>query len=167
MGTDQPVDARDDNMQMLFAAFYEAELPGQLRSATLILGSRSAAADVVHDAFTQVLQSWSDIDNPGPYLQRTVINRCRDARRHQRVVDQKLPLLAPEPTPEVDAPLYDALSALPFNHRAALVLRFYLQLAEAEIADHLDCAPGSVGPWIRRGLDQLAIDLQLPPEETT
>ena len=152
---------------MLFADFYESELPGQLRSATLILGSRAAAADVVHDAFVQVFQSWDEIEEPGPYLQRMVVNRCRDIQRHQRVVDRKLPLLARDEIPEIDVPLYDALSALPFNHRAAVVLRFYLQLTEAEIADHLDCARGSVGPWIRRGLDQLAKDIQLPTQETT
>ncbi len=71
----------------------------------------------------------------------------------------------PEDVPAVDAPLYDALARLPFKHRAAVVLRYYLGLTELEIAAHLDCPPGSGGPWIRRGLDRLATELRLPPEE--
>lgn len=79
---------------MLFADFYESELPGQLRSATLILGSRAAAADVVHDAFVQVFQSWDEIEEPGPYLQRMVVNRCRDIQPDHNLCHRR------------DAPLY-------------------------------------------------------------
>ena len=48
--------------------------------------------------------------------------------------------------------LVDVLAALPFNHRAAIVLRYYAGFTTEEIARALDCAPGSVGPWIDRGL---------------
>jgi len=148
-----------------FALFYEAELAGQVRGATLILGSRSAAQDVVHDAFVEVFKRWGTITDPGPYLQRAVVNRGRDMMRRDRVALRRRHLLRTENSPEPDTPLFDALSELPFNHRAAIVLRFYLLLSEAEIAGHLGCAPGSVGPWIRRGLDRLAHTLQLPTED--
>jgi RNA polymerase sigma factor (sigma-70 family) len=165
MGIDSSVEHRSNDRDVAFARFYESELPGQIRSATLILGSRSSACDAVQDAFTEVLRRWEQIEAPGPYLQTCVINRCRDLMRRQRVADRKRHLLAPSDIPEVDVPLFDALGRLPFNHRAAVVLRFYLQLSEVEIAVQLGCPNGSVGPWIRRGLDRLAKELRLSPEE--
>jgi len=151
-----------------FAVFYRDEVARQVRSATLILGSRPAAQDVVHDAFVEVFRRWDDgIADPGPYLQRAVVNRCRDVLRRRRVALRHRSRLRPDPeVPEIDAPLYDALATLPFPQRAAVVLRFYLGLTEADIAAHLGCPTGSVGPWIRRGLDHLATQLRLPPEET-
>ena len=55
--------------------------------------------------------------------------------------------------------LVDALRALPFNHRAALALRFHEQMTDREIAETLGCRIGSVGPWIQRGLAKLRMDL--------
>lgn len=150
-----------------FATFYEAEVARQVRSATLILGSRPAAQDVVHDVFVEMLQKWDgDIAEPAAYLQRAVVNRCRDSLRRRVVARRFRSLLRPEDVPAIDAPLYDALARLPFKHRTAVVLRYYLDLTEAEIAGCLGCPTGSVGPWIRRGLDRLAAQLRLPPEDT-
>ena len=149
-----------------FARFYEAEVVRQVRAATLMLGSQQAAQDIVHDVFTEMFQRWDGgISDPGPYLQRAVVNRCRDAMRRTAVARRHRRLLRAEDVPAVDAPLYDALATLPPKHRAAVVLRYYLGLTEAEIALHLDCPTGSVGPWIRRGLDRLAVELGLPLEE--
>ena len=150
-----------------FAVFYEAEVVGQVRSATLILGSRQAAQDIVHDVFVEVFQRWDGgIAEPEAYLQRAVVNRCRDALRRTRVARRYRSLFRPEDVPAIDAPLYDALATLPFKHRTAVVLRYYLDLTETEIAACLGCPAGSVGPWIRRGLDRLATQLRLPPEES-
>jgi RNA polymerase sigma factor (sigma-70 family) len=148
-----------------FAALYETEMVRQVRSATLILGSRQAAQDVVHDVFVEILQRWDDgISDPGAYLQRAVVNRCRDALRRITVARRYRSMLRPEDVAEIDVPLYDALATLPFKHRTAVVLRYYLDLTEVEIAACLGCPTGSVGPWIRRGLDRLATQLRLPPE---
>jgi RNA polymerase sigma factor (sigma-70 family) len=143
-----------------FASFYEVEVVRQVRTATLILGSKQAAQDVVHDVFTEILQRWDGISDPGPYLQRAVVNRCRDALRRRAIARRHRSTLPSEDVPAVDAPLYDALATLPFKHRTAVVLRYYLGLTEAEIAGHLGCSTGSVGPWIRRGLDRLATELR-------
>jgi len=141
-----------------FAAFYARELGGQVRHAALLLGSVDAAHDAVHDAFVALYRRWDAIAEPGPYLQRAVVNRCRDIQRRARVARRHIGDVRRDVDP-IDVPLYDALARLPFNHRAAVVLRYYLDLPEADIADRLGCRPGSVGPWIRRGLDRLAHDL--------
>lgn len=137
-----------------FAGFYEDELAGQVRRAALLTGSPETGHDLVHDAFVEVYRRWDDLRDPGPYLSRAVLNRCRDHARRRATAAAKLPLLV-EPAGPEDEPLWDALQALPFNHRAAVVLRFYLQLPEREIADLLGCRPGTVGPWISRGLKSL------------
>lgn len=148
-----------------FLGFYESEVVRQVRQATLVLGSRQAAQDVVHDVFVEMLARWGDgIAEPGPYLQRAVVNRCRDVLRRSAVARRHRSLFRPEDVPAIDVPLYDALARLPFKQRTAVVLRYYLGLTEAEIAAHLGCPVGSVGPWIRRGLDRLAVQLRLPPE---
>jgi DNA-directed RNA polymerase specialized sigma24 family protein len=67
--------AREPNT---FARFYEAEVVRQMRGATLMLGSQQAAQDIVHDVFAEIFQRWDGgIFDPGPYLQRAVVNRCR------------------------------------------------------------------------------------------
>jgi len=137
-----------------FTSLYERELPVQVRRATLLCGSPETAHDLVHDAFVEVYRRWDGLADPAPYLATAVINRCRDHARRNAARDRLLPLLVPRGDPE-DEVLWDALQALPFPHRAAIVLRFYHQLPEQEIALLLDCRPGSVGPWIQRGLRTL------------
>jgi RNA polymerase sigma factor (sigma-70 family) len=161
--TSEPGDASWDAHG--FAAFYTSELTRQVRSASLIVGSTNAAHDIVHDAFVAVYARWGSISEPGPYLQQCVLNACRDALRRRTVAERFLQRSSPAVDERVPDPdLFDALRRLPFNHRAAVVLRYYLDLSEHEIARHLGCRPGSVGPWIRRGLDALAADLSRQEE---
>lgn len=144
----------DDDRQAGFTALYLREVEGQVRRAALLTGSAEAGRDVVHDAFVEVYRRWDDLRDPGPYLGRAVLNRCRDHGRREATARRRLPLLVPDPQPG-DEHLWDALQALPFNHRAAIVLRYYHQLPHEEIADLLGCRPGTVGPWIQRGLRAL------------
>jgi RNA polymerase sigma factor (sigma-70 family) len=139
-----------------FGAFYEAECDQQVRRAFLIVGSADMANDVVHDAFIAVYQRWGEIESPGPYLNRVVLNGCRDVCRRQARHNRWLPRIAePDRGSSVQDTLDDVLERLPFNQRAAVVLRYYGQFTTAEIAASLGCSPGSVGPWIRRALDQM------------
>lgn len=55
--------------------------------------------------------------------------------------------------------LFDVIERLPFNQRAAVVMRFYERITETEIAAALDCKPGSVGPWIHRALTAMRKEL--------
>ena len=144
-----------------FEAFYDSEIDRQVRRAVLLLGSNDAANDVVHDAFIEVFKRWAELDDPGPYLHQTVLNRCRGvhrSRRRQRNSARKLWGGGSNDDDRSD-PLDDVVATLPFNQRAAIVLRFYYGLTTSQIANELDCAPGSVGPWIDRGLKKMRKEL--------
>lgn len=138
-----------------FADFYRAELDGQVRRAALMLGSSDLANDIVHDAFVEIFRRWSVLDEPAPYLNRAVLNRCRDvARTRTRRARLMTRVITDESVWDAE-PIADLLDGLPFNQRAAVVLKFYVGLSNVEIADALGCPTGSVGPWLDRGLKHL------------
>lgn len=150
-----------------FEEFYRVENPVQVRRAALLLGGDEAAAnDVVHDAFLALYQRWGTVADPGPYLNRSVLNACRDRARRDRRWRDVVPRLAAGSPGEDGAGgsggddgdheiLWDVIAALPFNQRAVVVLRFYEGRTEAEIATALGCRPGSVGPWLHRALTSM------------
>jgi len=142
-----------------FEEFYRREHVGQVRRAALMVGRIGLAEDFVHDAFIAVYDRWDDLDNPGAYLNRAVLNGCRDHWRRQDSQGRALGRLdAPGRSAEHDI-LWDVLGRLPFSQRAAVVLRYYGGLTEAGIAAALDCPPGSVGPWIARALTTMREEL--------
>jgi RNA polymerase sigma factor (sigma-70 family) len=149
-----------------FAAFYHANFPGQLRRASVLARSADEAADAVQQAFVDVYRKWSDLIEPERYLSRAVVNRCRDGGRRASARDRLRLRLVREPLAQVtelplaDEELWAALNGLPFNQRAAIVLRYYGGHSEADIAELLDCSTGSVGPWISRGLARLRRELE-------
>jgi RNA polymerase sigma factor (sigma-70 family) len=139
-----------------FGDFYRLELDGQVRRAVLLLGSSEIANDVVHDAFVAVYCRWQTLEEPGPYLHMAVLNGCRGVHRQRSRQRRLLPRVVDrDAAPSVDEHLDDVLAGLPFNQRAAVVLRFYGGLTNEEIAGELGCATGSVGPWINRALAKM------------
>jgi RNA polymerase sigma factor (sigma-70 family) len=142
-----------------FVDLYEREHALLVRRAALLLGSVEAAHDVVHDAFVEVYRRWDDLGEPGPYLNRVVVNRCRDHERRRRFRAGRTPLLAERGEHPEEELLWDVLQRLPFPQRAVVVLRFYLQLSEREIADQLGCPTGSVGPWLHRAMATMREEL--------
>jgi DNA-directed RNA polymerase specialized sigma24 family protein len=76
-----------------FVALHERELGLQVRRAALLVGSRETAHDLVHDAFVELYRRWDDVRDPGPYLGRAVLNRCRDHARRASTRARRLPLL--------------------------------------------------------------------------
>lgn len=136
--------------------FYRRELDLQVRRATVILGSDALANDVVHDAMIEVYRRWDGIHDPGAYLNRAVLNRCRDVGRRRATSERANATLARSAvSEEPETPLAGLFDRLPFNQRAAVVLRFYADMTIADIAVALDCPQGSIGPWIDRALKSL------------
>jgi RNA polymerase sigma factor (sigma-70 family) len=137
-------------------AAYRRLRPALVRLAYLMTGSEAAAEDVVHDAVVAASRHWATIDDPDPYLRRAVVNRSRSAHRTSGREQAKVTRLAglaaaPAREPAVDE-TWALLRRLPDRQRQALVLRFYEDLPDAEIARLLGCRPATVRSLVHRGL---------------
>ena len=142
--------------------------------AALLVDDRESAEDVVQEAFAGLYRRWGLLRDPGSavaYLNRAVVNGGRDRLRHGRRVVTALPRMVPrseeEPSAEQDAVQHDeadrlwaAITTLPTRQRQVLVLRYYLEQSEAEIADTLEVSRGSVKRHASRGLAALARSLE-------
>lgn len=144
-----------------------------VRLATLLLGDQSRAEDIVQDAMIALHGRWDGLEDPASataYLRRSVVNGVRSAQRHHVVADRHARAEATDPTrarttPGADQPalararhddLVAALDGLPERQREVLVLRYWADLSEAEIADSLGISAGSVKTHAHRGLAALA-----------
>jgi RNA polymerase sigma-70 factor (sigma-E family) len=138
----------------LFGDVYRDSFPEMVRLAFLLTGSREVAEDVVQDSFLRMYRRWDGVERPRAYLRRSVVNACRSHHRRRRREREHRPD-APDAVGLGADELADALAGLPYRQQAALVLRFYHDLGEAEIAAALSCRPGTVGSLIHRGLAEL------------
>lgn len=140
-----------------FAAFYRAQYQPMLRLAYLLTQSQAVAEELVQDSFIRVQPHWATLDQPAAYLRRAVTNACYTY--HRRRVREQAALAHPEPVATVAGPehdeVWDALAKLAPRRRAVLVLRYYLDLSEAEIAETLGCRPGTVKSISHRALVEL------------
>lgn len=140
-----------------FADFYRATFTEMTRLAFLLTGSGETARDLVQDSFVRLHGRWGRVDDPRAYLRRAVVNACHSHHRRLRV--QRLRRHAAASRVGVVAldanEMTDAIAALPYRQRAAIVLRFWHDSSEAEIAAALGCRPGTVGSLIHRALAEL------------
>ncbi len=123
--------------------------------AFLLTGSRAVAEDVVHDAFLQVHSRQAMVHTPVAYVRAAVVNGCRMHHRRNARERARLVYLLPETVQPETPVVLDALGALPARQRDALVLRFYADLPEVEIAELIGCRPATVRSLVRRGLAAL------------
>lgn len=136
-----------------------------LRTAVLLAGSREAGEDLLQQALERALQRWQRVDgNPEAYLRRTLyhlaVDRWRWRTRHPEVdLGADLAPSGRDLAADVDLrdALVQALAALSARQRAVLVLRYFEQLTEAEIASTLGCSPGAVKSSAARGLHRLRV----------
>ena len=134
-----------------FEEFYGRSWPGAVRLAGLLTQQARSA-----EAFARVFPKWSRIENPSAYLRTTVVNVCRTWRVRDRNERTKLARLDLREVADLGFDdLADAVAALPFRQRAVLVLRYYGDLSEAEIAETLGCRPGTVKSLASRALETL------------
>ncbi|GHG02768.1 MULTISPECIES: SigE family RNA polymerase sigma factor [Amycolatopsis] len=157
---------------MHFEEFAREELPDLVRFAAVLTGDRDLAQDVVQDALVRAHQQWRRVaaaDRPKLYLRKMVVNGYLSWRRrwYQRSVHTTpdVTKFAEAAAPDHADRIADAdrlaqlLAALSRAQRAAIVLRFYDDLDDGEIAEVLDCAVGTVRSHISRGLSSLRIQI--------
>jgi RNA polymerase sigma factor (sigma-70 family) len=136
-------------------ALYRKAYAPMVRLAYLLTGNGGIAEDLVQDSFARVSQRWVGLDRPEAYLRVSVVNACQSYhRRARRERAHFAELVREEVSPETPV-LADALARLPYRQRAALVLRFYEDRHETDIAELLGCRPATVRSLIRRGLQAL------------
>lgn len=163
---DQPVrparlDA-DDALTELYTAHYRS----LVRLAALLLDDLGTSEEVVQDAYVKMHGAWRRLRDPErglAYLRQTVVNLSRSRMRHRQVVEKHAPKSAPDaPSAEYGAmallerdAVIAALRELPPRQRETLVLRYYADLSEIQIAETMGISTGAVKSHASRGMAAL------------
>ncbi len=152
-------------------ALYTAHYLRLVRLAALLLHDTAAAEDVVQDAFVAMHGAWRrlrDEDKAVAYLRQAVVNRSRSRLRHLAVVRRHVEPAGPDiqsaessaMTAFDRAVVIEALRKLPPRQREALVLRYYGDLSEAQIAAAMGCSAGAVKSHASRGIAALRTQME-------
>ncbi len=159
-----------------FEQFVTASSDALLRTAYLVAWDAVEAEDLVQECLLVVARRWPRVrkmDHPHAYARRVLINRALDGaqrrtRHRQELVGDEAATLAAVPDESsarrlqavgVRAELVDALGTLPPRQRAVLVLRYFEDLSEAQVAELLGCSVGTVKSTASRGLTRLQTTL--------
>lgn len=133
---------------------YEERYNDFVRLAYLITGQGAVAEEIVQDAFIAAHRSWDQVRDPAPYIRAAVTNRCYSWGRRFKLERDRRPH-PPDPAELVADEMWDALATLNHRQRTAIVLRYYVDLPDKEIADILGCRVATVRTVIHRGLRAL------------
>lgn len=145
-----------------FAEFVEQHTDALLTTAYLLTRDRSAAEELLQDVLVSLYPQWHRVvraDSALAYVRRSVINRYLNQRRRRSGGELPLPSV-PEGInrPDFTAGLADrdqvrrALATLPERQRAAIVLRYFYDYSDQQIADAMECRIGTVRSLISRAL---------------
>jgi RNA polymerase sigma-70 factor (sigma-E family) len=156
-----------DTVTELYADHYNQ----LVRLALLLVHDLQTAEEVVQDAFEAMHKAWRrlrDSEKALSYLKQSVVNRSRSVLRHRKVVDMHPPKPAPdEPSAEhavltllERSAVVSALRALPERQREAIVLRYYADLSEADIAKAMGISRGAVKSHTARAMAALKSTLE-------
>jgi RNA polymerase sigma-70 factor (sigma-E family) len=149
---------------------YRAEYRNLVRLATLLGGAQDAAEEIVQDAFVKLDQSWDRVADPAArpaYLRTIVLNLARSGHRRKQVADRHRPLPSPDVAPaehhaviaEDQREVVEAIRALPERQKQCMVLRFYEDMTEVQIAEALGISQGSVKTHLHRAMQTLSARL--------
>jgi len=150
-----------------FEEFVAAALPGLLRFGVVLTGDRHRADDLVQTALVKTMRRWRAIEQAHPvaYVRRVMVNThlsgWRRSRRETGLPDGFDFANCVDATASYDDQdeLARALAVLPARQRAVIVLRFYTGMSEAEIAETLGCAPGTVKSQASKAIQRLRREL--------
>jgi RNA polymerase sigma-70 factor (sigma-E family) len=157
-----------------FESWLAAREPALQRTAHLLTGDVHAAQDLVQNTLAKLYLAWDRIDHVedvNAYARRILLNELRTAwrrpvRRREQTTDEVPDVVAPA-QPEYDGQheaVWRFVASLPPKQRAVVVLRFYEQLTEAEIADLMGISLGTVKSQSSRALAALRAQLPEHPE---
>jgi RNA polymerase sigma-70 factor (sigma-E family) len=155
-----------------FESWLVAREPALQRLALLLSGDEHTAQDLVQTSLAKLYLAWDrldDRDNLDAYARRILVNEHRTAWRRpwrRREVVTDAPPDRAGPTIEYDGGrevVWEFVASLPPRQRAVIVLRYYEQLTEAEIADVLGVSPGTVKSQASRAI--AALRTRLPEEQ--
>lgn len=167
------VDRLERSDESRIGELYLRHADAAVRLAYLLTGDAALAEDLVQDAFVRVAGRLARLRDPGAfdaYLRRTVVNLARSHLRRRKVERLYLQRARSEARPEASAltgssledrePLWSALTRLSERQRSAIVLRFYEDLSEDQVADILKCRPGTVKSLVSRGLQAMRDEIR-------
>jgi RNA polymerase sigma-70 factor (sigma-E family) len=149
-----------------FERFVTDSTDGLLRTAYLIVWDLPEAEDLVQETLLKVAKRWPRIrrmERPGAYARRILVNLALDGTERRFRRRRELIEAPPDRLDEAGDPnaldthdeLLGALAGLPRRQRSVLVLRYFLDLPEAEVAAALNCSLGTVKSTASRGLARL------------
>ncbi len=153
--TAEGVDAEPATAEDAVSALYREHAVGLIRLAVVMLGDTPAAEDIVQEAFLGLYQHWdhlADTSNALRYVRSSVLNGCRSAFRRRARRER------PGHGPSAESA--ESAGRLPPRQREALVLRFYLELREPDIAASMGVTRGTVKSTTSRALAALGRLLQ-------
>ncbi len=168
----------------IFSAFVMARSRALFRTAYLVVGDHALAQDLLQEALTKTYVAWPrlrEVSKAEPYARRTIVTTAISWKRRKGWYGERPVAEIPEhpdrrgsvATDDLDRRtwVWEQVLALPPRQRAALVLRFYEDLSEAQTAEAMGCAVGTVKSQVSAGLsklrDRIGPDLELVhPNET-
>jgi RNA polymerase sigma factor (sigma-70 family) len=137
-------------------ALYTVHYRSLVRLAALLVPHVATAEQIVQDSFAAMHSAWSglpDADSALAYLHRSVVNQARAAPQEH---ESELPGVDQQ---QDHVTFLSALRALPARQREVVVLRYFADLSEAQIADAVGVSPGTVGVLTVRGMTALQAKL--------
>jgi len=155
-----------------FSSYMEARQPSLLRTAYLLSGDRHTAEDLVQVAFAKLYLSWDKVRDQGAldgYVRRILVNEHntlwrRPWKRREHSSDE-VPERGRHDAYDEGSDLWAVIQTLPRRTRAVIVLRYYEELSEAEIAEALGISRGTVKSQASRGLSLLRERTTTTPRE--
>lgn len=173
---ERTTDVRGRSEEM--SALFYAEYPGLWAVAFAMLGDRHLAEEIVMDAFTKAFSSWGRmrrLDYPPGYLKKIVVNLCR-SRLRRKAIELRVNALAKRrddrdvsrlPGSDTRLDVWMAIRDLSPMQRACIVLKYFDDMTEAQVAETLDCSVGTVKSHIFRARKSLEKTMEDPRKGRT
>lgn len=164
------LEAESDRENEPVAALYRLHYERLVRAAWLLSGDAGVGEEIAQEAFARLLERWAKLSHPEAalgYLQVSVVNLCRGrlrrilvARRHPVFREEVVEAPEAERGPGEVTAVREALRRLPYRQREAVVLRFYLELTDSQVAAAMGLSLGAVKSHLHRGMAKLTKELE-------